>query len=65
MPVAAGQRPLLYLPFDRDVQPVGEHDRAIVFRTSLRAGSARLQTWLTDENGTKRGAYYVYVTRVC
>ncbi len=41
--------------------PVAAHDRAIVFRTYLPAGRTRLETFFTDEDGTVRGAYYVYV----
>ena len=47
-----------------DEQSVGEGDRAVVFRMCLRAGSTRVQTWLVDEDGTERGAYYVYVRRI-
>ncbi|MHC4477178.1 MAG: arylsulfatase [Planctomycetota bacterium] len=38
--------------------------KAVTFRTKLRAGKAKLQTWFTDENGQSRGAYYVYVKRL-
>ena len=43
---------------------VAPEDNACVFEVSLDAGSTRLQTWFTDENGGSRGAYYVYVTRL-
>ena len=43
---------------------VGEDDHAAVFRVSLRAGSTRLQTWLINERGSDRGAYYVYAKKV-
>ncbi len=50
---------------DHDVRrPVGNDDVAAAFRVRLSAGKARLQTWLTDEKGTSRGAYYVYVKRL-
>jgi hypothetical protein len=30
----------------------------------LLPGKAKLQTWLTAENGASRGAYFVYVRRI-
>jgi len=36
----------------------------VKFRIRLRAGKTRLQTWLIDEDGTSRGAYYVYAKRL-
>ena len=40
-------------PLDRLTQPVFELD--------LPAGKTQLQTWLTDEKGDVRGAYYTEV----
>ncbi len=40
-------------------------DIAAVFRLDLPRGEVKLQTWLDDESGSRRrGAYYVYVTKV-
>jgi len=36
----------------------------VTFRVSLEAGTTKLQTWFIEEDGTERGAYYVYVRRV-
>jgi hypothetical protein len=36
----------------------------VTFRVSLEEGTAKLQTWFIEEDGTERGAYYVYVRRV-
>ena len=68
--------------------PVGAEAKEIVFRTSLKPGKMKLQTWLADarsarerrspdrqdsqsgdwrsqgEDGTSRGAYFVYVRRI-
>ena len=50
---------------DVDVSmPVSEDARAAVFQVSLKAGKTTLQTWLIDDDGTSRGAYYVYVKRL-
>ena len=49
--------------FDEE-QPVRGDDRAAVFSMKLKAGSMPVQTWLTDEHGETRGAYYVYVRRM-
>jgi hypothetical protein len=38
--------------------------REVVFRTSLKPGKMKLQTWLAAEDGTSRGAYFVYVRRL-
>jgi hypothetical protein len=32
-----------------------------VFTAQLERGTAELQTWLFSQDGTERGAYYVYV----
>lgn len=39
-------------------------DRAAVFEVELERGPAQLQTWLYEEDGTERGAYFVYVRRL-
>ncbi len=39
-------------------------DKEVVFRTSLKPGKMKLQTWLTAEDGTSRGSYFVYVRRL-
>jgi arylsulfatase A-like enzyme len=50
---------------DVDVSiPVSKDARAAVFQVSLKAGKTTLQTWLIDNDGTSRGAYYVYVKRL-
>jgi arylsulfatase A-like enzyme len=50
---------------DVDVsKPVAKDAHAVTFKVQLEAGKTRLQTWFTDEEGTSRGAYYVYVTRL-
>jgi len=50
---------------DVDVSmPVSEDARAAVFQVSLKAGKTPLQTWFIDNDGTSRGAYYVYVKRL-
>ncbi len=47
---------------DVDVsQPIGHDASAVIFRVQLEPGKTKMQTWLSDENGGTRGAYYVYV----
>jgi hypothetical protein len=36
----------------------------VPFTFDLEPGEMRLQTWLIDDTGTERGAYYVYVTKL-
>ncbi len=49
---------------DVDVsKPVPKDAHSATFRVQLKAGKTRLQTWFTDDKGTSRGAYYVYVKR--
>ena len=43
--------------------PVPRDAHAVTFRLKLKAGKTRLQTWLADNQGNSRGAYYVYVKR--
>jgi len=50
---------------DKDLtRPVPSDAHCVTFQVELEAGSTRLQTWLTDNNGTSRGAYYVYAKRL-
>jgi len=44
--------------------PVAQDAHCVTFQVELKAGSTRLQTWFTDDNGTSRGAYYVYAKRL-
>lgn len=44
-----------------DVKP---SDKAAIFLVNLKQGPAKLQSWLVDEDGQGRGAYYVYVKRM-
>ena len=49
---------------DEDLaRPVPHDAHSVTFKVRLKAGKTRLQTWLTDDNGTSRGAYYVYAKR--
>jgi arylsulfatase A-like enzyme len=45
-------------PAEKDVEPDAD---AVTFFLPLKKGPARLQTWLTGEDGFSIGAYYVYV----
>jgi len=45
-------------------QPVPADAAAVTFGVNLPAGKTRLQTWLIDEKGGSRGAYYAYVKRL-
>jgi len=45
-------------------KPIGEKASAVTFELNLKAGPTRLQTWLTDNAGQSRGAYYVEVKRL-
>jgi hypothetical protein len=45
-------------------KPVSKEMRAVTFQVRLKAGKTRLQTWFTDDEGTSRGAYYVYAKRL-
>ncbi len=50
---------------DVDVtKPIPEGAYEVKFNVQLKAGKARLQTWLEDDKGTSRGAYFVYVKRI-
>ncbi len=39
-------------------------EKAAVFELAVPEGPAELQTWLVSEDGSERGAYFVYATRV-
>jgi arylsulfatase A-like enzyme len=45
-------------------QEVPQSATAVTFTARLAAGKTRLQTWLLNDAGEDRGAYYVYVKRV-
>ena len=44
-------------------RPIADTDTSASFDLPLAAGPTRVQAWLVDDKGAKRGAYYVYVTR--
>lgn len=47
-----------------ETKPAATDDRAVTFRTTLKAGRTQLQTWFLDDEGKEIcGAYYVYVAR--
>ncbi len=45
-------------------KPVGKQAAEVTFKVTLRPGKTTLQTWLTAEDGSSRGAYYVYARRM-
>lgn len=45
-------------------EPISAGATAMRFRVNLAAGSTRLQSWLTEADGTSRGAYFVDVRRL-
>ncbi|TKJ34247.1 MAG: N-acetylgalactosamine-4-sulfatase [Planctomycetes bacterium B3_Pla] len=45
-------------------RPVSREAHVVIFEVKLKAGKTRLQTWLSDDKGTSRGAYYVYAKRL-
>ncbi|OHB76825.1 MAG: N-acetylgalactosamine-4-sulfatase [Planctomycetes bacterium RBG_16_55_9] len=47
-----------------ETKPIPMDARAITFEVRLKAGKTRLQTWFMDDEGTSRGAYYVYSKRL-
>ncbi|MCD6394746.1 MAG: sulfatase-like hydrolase/transferase [Planctomycetes bacterium] len=49
--------------FDQSL-PVKAGDKGVVFKADLKTGETTMQTWFIDADGTSRGAYYVYVTRL-
>ena len=49
--------------FDRTVA-VEPGQKKVSFEVMLEQGDINLQTWLMEEDGTERGAYYVYVERL-
>jgi hypothetical protein len=44
--------------------PVAVDDKAAAFTVDLPRGPAELRTWFYGQDGTERGAYFVYVERV-
>jgi hypothetical protein len=44
-------------------RPIVAADASAAFDLPLAAGPTRVQAWLVDDKGMKRGAYYVYVTK--
>ena len=46
------------------IRPVPADAHYVTFRLRLKAGKTRLQSWLTDDDGISRGAYYVYSRRI-
>lgn len=44
-------------------QPIRDGASSVKFTVQLKKGSARLQSWLIDEDGKSHGAYYVQVLR--
>jgi hypothetical protein len=58
--IAADSACLRIGEYDRQ-QPITADTRVVTFEMSLPAGSTRLQTWLTADDGSSRGAYYVSV----
>jgi hypothetical protein len=44
-------------------QDVNPDETAVTFQVTLPKGDADLQTWFIDKDGTKRTAYWVYVTK--
>jgi hypothetical protein len=44
-----------------ETRPVPAGAKSMTFVVRLEAGGTRLQSWLTEENGTSRGAYFVEV----
>ena len=50
---------------DKDLtRPIPADAHYVTFQVELKAGKTQLQTWLSDNNGTSRGAYYVYAKRL-
>ncbi|MHC4666309.1 MAG: arylsulfatase [Planctomycetota bacterium] len=61
--ISAQKARLKIAHFDQTKQ-IPEDAKAITFRTQLKAGKTRLQTWFIDGEDESRGAYYVYVKRI-
>ena len=47
-----------------ETKPVSEGAGSVTFRARLKAGKTQLQTWFMEDDGTSRGAYYVYAKRL-
>jgi arylsulfatase B len=46
------------------VVPVREGDKAAVLRMRLSKGPFELRAWFEDREGTRRGAYFAYITKI-
>jgi len=49
--------------FDRK-KAIEANDEQVTFKVRLKAGTTELKTWFIDQDGTSRGAYYVYVNHL-
>jgi hypothetical protein len=47
-----------------ETKPVLVGATAVKFEVELVAGDTEIKTWLIDDDGTSRGAYYVEVERL-
>ncbi|MBI9019598.1 MAG: sulfatase-like hydrolase/transferase [Phycisphaerae bacterium] len=45
-------------------RPIDANKKAIVFDVELKTGETTLQSWFIDKDDKKRGAYFVYVTKL-
>ena len=45
-------------------QPIKDGATAVTFTATLKAGPAKLQTWLEEKTGPTRGAYFVDLKRL-
>jgi arylsulfatase A-like enzyme len=61
--IAAQRARLKVADFDQTKQ-ITKDAKAVTFRTQLKAGKTRLQTWFIDGEDDSRGAYYVYAKRI-
>jgi arylsulfatase A-like enzyme len=62
-PLNPGTARILIGPVDSKL-PIKQGATAVTFRVPLKAGTAKLQTWFGEANGTTRGAYFVTVRRI-
>jgi arylsulfatase B len=61
--ISASRARLKIGPVERE-KPIPAGAEEVAFRVPLTPGDMQLQTWLTADDGTSRGAYYVYVERI-
>jgi arylsulfatase A-like enzyme len=61
--ISAQKARLKIADFDQTKQ-VPKDAKAVTFKTQLKAGKTRLQTWFIDGEDESRGAYYVYAKRI-